>query len=74
MYHLMEPDMELTERSGEEKFCLQILMDLNGVGSMMPFLQIGGDASAKEGWRIAVSLIYGMTGDRIKADWRSQRN
>ena len=32
----------------------------------MPFLQIGGDASSKEGWRIAVSLIYGMTGDREK--------
>ena len=33
----------------------------------MPFLQIGGDASSKEGWRIAVSLIYGMIGDREKA-------
>ena len=33
----------------------------------MPFWQIGGDASSKEGWRIAVSLIYGMTGDREKA-------
>ena len=37
------------------------------VGSVMPFLQVGGDASSKEGWRIAVSLIYGMTGDRKKA-------
>ena len=37
------------------------------VGSVMPFLQIGGDASSKEGWRIAVSLVYGMTGDREKA-------
>ena len=37
------------------------------VGSVVPFLQIGGDASSKEGWRIAVSLIYGMTGDREKA-------
>ena len=27
------------------------------LGSIDPFLQIGGDASAKEGWRIAVSLI-----------------
>ena len=46
------------------------LADLHGferVGSVMPFLQIGGDASSKEGWRIAVSLIYGMTGDREKA-------
>lgn len=27
------------------------------LGSISPFLQIGGDASAKEGWRIAVSMI-----------------
>ena len=47
-----------------------LLADQHGfkrVGSVMPFLQIGGDASSKEGWRIAVSLIYGMTGDREKA-------
>ena len=47
-----------------------LLADLHGFersGSVMPFLQIGGDASSKEGWRIAVSLIYGMTGDREKA-------
>ena len=31
--------------------------------SVAPFLQIGGDASAREGWRIAVSMIYGLTGD-----------
>ena len=33
-------------------------------GSITPFLQIGGDISAKEGWRIAVSMIYGYTKDR----------
>ena len=33
-------------------------------GHIKPFLQIGGDASSKEGWRIAVSMIYGLTGDR----------
>ena len=33
-------------------------------GSIKPFLQIGGDASAKEGWRIAVSMIYSLTGDK----------
>ncbi len=27
------------------------------LGSIRPFLQIGGDASAREGWRIAVSII-----------------
>ena len=30
-------------------------------------MQIGGDASAKEGWRIAVSMIYGYTKDREQA-------
>lgn len=30
------------------------------VGSITPFLQIGGDASAKEGWRIAVSMINAL--------------
>lgn len=36
-------------------------------GSITPFLQIGGDISAKEGWRIAVSMIYGYTKDREQA-------
>lgn len=30
------------------------------VGSIKPFLQIGGDASAREGWRIAVSMINAL--------------
>lgn len=41
--------------------------DFTRFGSITPFLQIGGDASAKEGWRIAVSIIYGYTKDREKA-------
>ena len=43
--------------------------DFTRFGSITPFLQIGGDASAKEGWRIAVSMIYGYTKDRAKA-WK----
>lgn len=38
------------------------------LGSIDPFLQIGGDASAKEGWRIAVSMIndlYPAESERI---------
>ena len=31
-------------------------------GSIQPFTQVGGDISAKEGWRIAVSLIWQNTG------------
>ena len=37
------------------------------IGSIAPFLQIGGDISAKEGWRIAVSLIYGYIGEKETA-------
>ena len=37
------------------------------LGTITPFLQIGGDTSAKEGWRIAVSMIYGYTKDRGQA-------
>ena len=46
-----------------------LLADHHGfqrMGSIRPFLQAGGDASAKEGWRIAVSLIRDVTGNREK--------
>lgn len=46
-----------------------LLADLDGyqrVGSIEPFLQIGGDASAKEGWRIAVSMLYAICQDQKK--------
>ena len=36
------------------------------LGSIQPFVQVGGDVSAKEGWRIAVSLIWQNTGDLEK--------
>lgn len=34
--------------------------DFRRMASIVPFLQIGGDAAAKEGWRIAVSMILGL--------------
>ncbi len=37
------------------------------LGSIKPFVQIGGDLSAKEGWRIAVSMIYGIYKNKGKA-------
>ncbi len=46
-----------------------MLADLDGYtreGHIAPFLQTGGDVSAKEGWRIAVSMIYAALGDREK--------
>ena len=36
------------------------------IGSIQPFVQVGGDVSAKEGWRIAVSLIWQNTGNMEK--------
>ena len=48
--------------------------DLNGferVGRIEPFLQIGGDASAKEGWRIAVSMINSLYGENAPEIVRS---
>jgi hydrogenase maturation protein HypF len=36
-------------------------------GHIAPFLQIGGDLSAKEGWRIACSMIYGLTKNETEA-------
>ena len=36
------------------------------LGSIEPFVQVGGDVSAKEGWRIAVSLIWQNTGNMEK--------
>ena len=47
-----------------------LLADLDGfrrIGSIEPFLQAGGDLSAKEGWRIAVSLIWQMSESKDEA-------
>ena len=43
-----------------------LLCDTHGferAGSIMPFRQVGGDASSKEGWRIAVQLVCDSFGD-----------
>ena len=43
-----------------------LICDLNGferAGFITPFIQAGGDISAKEGWRIAVSMIIGLEGE-----------
>lgn len=37
------------------------------LGHISPFLQVGGDISAREGWRIAVSMLYGIYQNRTKA-------
>lgn len=40
------------------------------LGSIKPFWQVGGDASAKEGWRIAGSLLYGELKEKEKTlEW-----
>lgn len=43
-----------------------LVCDLDGFkreASIAPFLQIGGDLSAREGWRIAASMIYDLFED-----------
>ena len=43
-----------------------LLSDYNGfnrAASIAPFIQVGGDLSAKEGWRIAVSMLCSLYGD-----------
>lgn len=44
-----------------------LLCDYSGyerLGSIRPFIQAGGDLSAKEGWRIAASIIGEVYGDK----------
>lgn len=46
-----------------------LLADYHGfrrLGSIRPFLQVGGDSSAREGWRIALSMLYALTGDKAR--------
>jgi len=42
------------------EFLVSSLDGFTRAGSIKPFLQAGGDASAREGWRIAVSMISGL--------------
>mgnify|MGYP002624024478 CR=1 FL=1 len=41
--------------------------------SISPFRQAGGDKASREGWRIAVSLIYDLTKDKVKTQKLVQR-
>lgn len=53
-----------------------LLSDYDGfqrAASIAPFLQLGGDASAREGWRIAVSLLYNLTKNRARTTELAQR-
>ncbi len=40
--------------------------DFKRLGSIRPFLQTGGDVASKEGWRIAVSMLIDIFGDRAE--------
>lgn len=40
------------------EFLIASTKGFNRIGSLSPFIQAGGDISSKEGWRIAVSIIY----------------
>lgn len=39
------------------EFLIADQADFTRVGSLKPFVQMGGDAAAKEGWRIALSML-----------------
>lgn len=45
------------------EFLLSNLEGFSREASIMPFLQIGGDFSSKEGWRIAASMIFSLFSD-----------
>ena len=50
-----------------------LLADTHGftrMASISPFLQIGGDASAREGWRIAAAMIAGMS-ESLEDAWKT---
>lgn len=47
-----------------------LLADYDGferVGHIRPFLQVGGDVSAREGWRIAISMLHHLYRDADQA-------
>lgn len=48
------------------EFLLADYHDFTREGSIRPFMQVGGDISAKEGWRIAVSMLNDCYGDDAK--------
>ena len=49
------------------EFLLAARRDFHRLGSIAGFRQAGGDLSAKEGWRVAVSLLLDAYGSRAKA-------
>ena len=43
------------------------------LGSIEPFCQAGGDRSSKEGWRIAVNLLYSLSGSKEETAYTAGR-
>ncbi len=50
------------------EFLLADLCGFERLGCLAPFRQAGGDASPREGWRIAVSLLLDALGSKEKAE------
>ncbi|MBQ4212606.1 MAG: carbamoyltransferase HypF [Selenomonas sp.] len=48
------------------EFLLADLAGFKRLGSISPFRQAGGDKASREGWRIALSLLYDMYKDKEK--------
>ena len=54
-----------------------LVADIDGfdrAGSLKPFTQMGGDVAAREGWRIAVSMLLAQYGKNRAAELASQLN
>lgn len=47
------------------------LRDYTRTASIVPFWEIGGDIAVREGWRIAVSMVYGL--ERRRGEGAAQR-
>ena len=43
------------------------------LGHIRPFLQTGGDKASREGWRIAVAMLYGLTKDQERVRELNQK-
>lgn len=62
--------MDGTVWGGE--FLIAAIDGFERAGSLTPFTQMGGDAAAREGWRIAVSMLLDRYGKAQTADLAAQ--
>ena len=64
---MTEPAMERTEPYGVEKYFWQILTDSGELEVLNHFYRLEATYQQKEGWRIAVSLIWQISESKDEA-------